>query len=135
MQVLLLTFPYKKVTEDLAQVGVVRLVVKAEGPAVLEVGAEFQWEAFAEELDGRGHLLLTDLLVLLLLGSSFQSLHQMSIMIWIWQVLLGVISQRHRLFCRCKKCHVWESRAYLPWKRPPQEVEQHIAQRLDVVPP
>ena len=83
MQVLLLTFPYKKVTEDLAQVGVVRLVVKAEGPAVLEVGAEFQWEAFAQELDGRGHLLLTDLLVLLLLGSSFQSLHQVSIMIWI----------------------------------------------------
>ena len=48
---------------------------------------------------------------------------------------LDVISQKHCLSCWRKNCHVWISRAHLPWKRPPQEVEQHVAQRLDVVPP
>ena len=47
-------------------------------------------------LDGRGHLLLADLLVLLLLGGGLEA---------------------------------------LPRQAAPQEVHQHVAQRLDVVPP
>lgn len=68
------TVPGEQVAEELAQVGVVRLVVEAQGAAVLEVGGEFHGEALAEHLDGRGHLLLADLLVLLLLGGGLEAL-------------------------------------------------------------
>ncbi len=68
------TITSKQVAEELAQVGVVGLVVEAQGAAVLEVGGELHGEALAEHLDGRGHLLLADLLVLLLLRSRLQPL-------------------------------------------------------------
>ena len=68
------TFPSKEISEELAQVGVVWFVIKAQAAAVVEVGGEVNGKALAEDLDGRGHLLLTDLLILLLLGSSLEAL-------------------------------------------------------------
>ena len=68
------TLAHEEVPEDLAEVGVIRLVVEAQGTAVLEVGGELHGEALAEVLHRRGHLLFTDLLVLLLLGGRFHAL-------------------------------------------------------------
>lgn len=68
------TVPGEEVPEELAQVGVIWLVIKAQAAAVLEVGCELHWEAFAEHLNRRGHLLLADLLVLLLLCERLQAL-------------------------------------------------------------
>ena len=70
-----LTLANKEVSENLAEVGVVWLVVKAQRTAVLEVGAELEREAFAKELNGGGHLLFADFLILLLLCRCFQALH------------------------------------------------------------
>jgi hypothetical protein len=64
----------KEITEDLAEVGVVRLVIEAEGSGVVEIDGELVGEPAAENLGGGGHLLLHDAVVLLLLGSSLQSL-------------------------------------------------------------
>lgn len=64
----------EKVTEDLPQVGVVRLVIKAEGARVVEVDGKLVGESTAEDFSGGGHLLLHDSVVLLLLGSSLQAL-------------------------------------------------------------
>ena len=43
-------------------------------PDVLEVGHKLLWEALAEALEACLHFLLTDLLILLLLGGSLQTL-------------------------------------------------------------
>ena len=43
-----LTLAHKKVSKDFAQVGIVRLVIKAQRSAVLEVGGELDGEASAE---------------------------------------------------------------------------------------
>ena len=74
-----LTVAREEVPEELAQVGVVGLVVKAQGAAVLEVGGELHGEALAEHLDGRRHLLLADLLVLLLFRQRLQSLRAFNV--------------------------------------------------------
>jgi hypothetical protein len=64
----------EEITEDLAEVGVVGLVVEAEGTRVVEVDGELVGEAAAEDLGRCGHLLLHDAVVLLLLGRSLESL-------------------------------------------------------------
>jgi hypothetical protein len=64
----------EEITEDLAEVGVVRLVVEAERAGVVEVDGELVGEATAEDLSGCGHLLLHDAVVLLLLGGRLQTL-------------------------------------------------------------
>lgn len=64
----------EEVTEDLAEVAVVRLVVEAERAGVVEIDGELVGESTAENLGGGGHLLLHDAVVLLLLGSSLESL-------------------------------------------------------------
>ena len=64
----------KEITEDLAEVGVVWLVVEAKGTGVVEVDGELIWESTAEDLGWSGHLLLHDAVVLLLLGGSLESL-------------------------------------------------------------
>ena len=64
----------EEVAEDLSQVRVVGLVIKAEGTSVVEVDGELVGEATAEDLGWGGHLLLHDPVVLLLLGSSLQAL-------------------------------------------------------------
>lgn len=89
------TFPRKQVPKQLAQVRVVGLVVEAQAAAVVEVGGEVDGKALAEHLDGRGHLLLADLLVFLLLGGCLEP---------------------------------------LPGQRAAQEVQQHVAKGLNVIP-
>lgn len=64
----------KEITEDLAKVGVVGLVIEAERASVVEVDGKFVRESTAQNLGGGSHLLLHDAVVLLLLGSSLQSL-------------------------------------------------------------
>lgn len=64
----------KEVAEELAEVRVVGLVVKAERTAVVEVDGKLVGEATAEDVGRGGHLLLHDAVVLLLLGSSLKAL-------------------------------------------------------------
>lgn len=67
-------FANEEITEDLAEVGVVGLVVEAERAGVVEVDGEFVGESTAQNLGGGGHLLLHNAVVLLLLSSSLQTL-------------------------------------------------------------
>ena len=53
---------------------VVGLLLKAEGPAVVEVRGELAGGPLAQHVDGGGHLLLRDSLIFLLLCSSTQAL-------------------------------------------------------------
>jgi hypothetical protein len=55
-------------------VPVVWLLLESEGAAVVEVGGKLAWRALAQDIDGRGHFLLRDPLILLLLGGGPQSL-------------------------------------------------------------
>ena len=64
----------KEITEDLAKVRVVGLIVETEGASVVEVDGKLVGEATAEDFGGSCHLLLHDAVVLLLLGSSLQAL-------------------------------------------------------------
>jgi len=64
----------EEVAEDFAEVRVVGLVVEAERAGVVEVDGELVGKAAAEDLGGRGHLLLHDAVVLLLLGGSLEAL-------------------------------------------------------------
>lgn len=64
----------EEITEDLAEVRVVGLVVETKRTSVVEVDGKLVGEATAENLGGGRHLLLHDTVVLLLLGSGLQSL-------------------------------------------------------------
>ena len=64
----------EEITEDLAQVRVVGLVIKAERASVVQVDGELVGEATAQNLSGGSHLLLHDAVVLLLLSSRLQTL-------------------------------------------------------------
>lgn len=72
--VILESFADEQVTEDLAEVRVVGLIVEAKRAGVVEVDGELVGEATAENLGGSGHLLLHDTVVLLLLSGSLQTL-------------------------------------------------------------
>src|SRR4051812_24262450 len=72
--VVLEAFADEEVTENLAQVRVVWLVVETEGPGVVEVNGELVREAAAKDLGGSGHLLFHDTVILLLLRGSLESL-------------------------------------------------------------
>ena len=72
--VVLEAFPDEEVAEDLAKVGVVGLIVEAEGAGVVEIDGKLVREATAEDFGGRCHLLLHDSVVLLLLGGSLETL-------------------------------------------------------------
>lgn len=72
--VVLEALPDEEVTEDLAEVAVVGLVIEAEGARVVEIDGELVREATAEDLGGGCHLLLHDTIVLLLLGGSLEAL-------------------------------------------------------------
>ena len=67
-------FTNKEVTEQLPQVRVIGFVIETKCARVVEEDAELRGEAAAEEIGGRGHLLLHDSVVLLLLGSSLLTL-------------------------------------------------------------
>mmetsp|Transcript_33103 Transcript_33103/g.98391 ORF Transcript_33103/g.98391 Transcript_33103/m.98391 type:complete len:313 (+) Transcript_33103:197-1135(+) len=66
--------PHEQVLEEPPKVGVVRPVLEAQATAVRQIRRERLREAFAELLDRRDLLQLTDLLVLLLLAVSHQPL-------------------------------------------------------------
>ena len=67
-------FADKQVAEDLAQVGVIRLVIETQRASVVQVDGELVGESTAEDLGGSSHLLLHDAVILLLLGGRLQSL-------------------------------------------------------------
>ena len=60
--------------EQLPQIHVIRAFLESQAPAVVEVHGKLSWEAFAQNLNGSGHLFLADFLVLLLFGGSLQAL-------------------------------------------------------------
>lgn len=64
----------KEVTEELAKVGIIRLVVEAKSTSVVQKDAKFARKATAEDISGCRHLLFHDPVVLLLLGSGLESL-------------------------------------------------------------
>ena len=64
----------EEITEDLAKVGIVWLVVESKGSGVVEIDGEFVGEPSAKNLSWGGHLLFHDSVVLLLFGSGLQSL-------------------------------------------------------------
>ncbi len=55
-------------------VPVVWLLLESEWAAVVEVRGKLAWRSLAQDIDGRGHFLLRDPLILLLLGGGPQSL-------------------------------------------------------------
>ena len=72
--VILEALTHEEVAEDLAQVRVVGLVVEAERARIIEVDGELVGKAATEYLGGRGHLLLHDAVILLLLGGGLETL-------------------------------------------------------------
>lgn len=72
--VVLESFPDKEITEELSKVRVVGLVIESERTAVVEVDGKLVGEATAENFGRCGHLLLHNSVVLLLLGSSLETL-------------------------------------------------------------
>ena len=56
--------------EDFAEVRIVRFVVKAEHIGVFKEDARFIGETLAEAISRGGHLLLHDVIIFLLVGSS-----------------------------------------------------------------
>jgi len=70
----LVPLPHKQVPEQLAQILVIWLVLKAQGPHVVQVHRELRREALAEGFHWSRHLLLADPVILLLLGLRFQAL-------------------------------------------------------------
>lgn len=72
--IVLETLTDEEITEDLAEVRVIRLVIESEGTCVVEIDGKFVGEAAAEDFRWGCHLLLHDSVVLLLLGSSLQTL-------------------------------------------------------------
>ncbi len=72
--IVLETLADEEIAEDLAKVGVIRFVVKAERTRVVEVDGELVREATAKDFSWSGHLLLHDTVVLLLLRGSLETL-------------------------------------------------------------
>jgi hypothetical protein len=72
--IVLETFTDEEIPEELAKVRVVGFVVESKRTAVVEVNGEFVGETTAEVFGRSRHLLLHDSVVLLLLGSSLESL-------------------------------------------------------------
>mmetsp|Transcript_18583 Transcript_18583/g.58777 ORF Transcript_18583/g.58777 Transcript_18583/m.58777 type:complete len:215 (-) Transcript_18583:401-1045(-) len=72
--VVLVALAEEEVLEELPQVGVVGLIGKAQGAAVVEVDGKLVRVALAEHLHRGGHLLLGDHVVLLLFGGRLEAL-------------------------------------------------------------
>jgi hypothetical protein len=64
----------KQVTEELAKVGVIGLVIEVESTSVVQEDAKLAWEAKAEDIGGYRHLLLHDPAIFLLLGGGLEPL-------------------------------------------------------------
>lgn len=72
--IILKSFSYEQIPEDLAEVGVIRFVIEPQRAGIVKVNGKFVREATAKDLGRSGHFLLHDTVVLLLLGCSLQSL-------------------------------------------------------------
>src|ERR1700730_8160123 len=72
--IILVSLADEEISEELAKVRIVRLVIETESACVVEENAELIGEAAAEEISGSGHLLFHDAVILLLLGSCLQAL-------------------------------------------------------------
>ena len=72
--VILVTLTDEEVTEELAEVRVVRLIIKAKGTAVVKENSEFARETTAKQVGRGSHLLFHNTVVLLLLSSGLQTL-------------------------------------------------------------
>jgi hypothetical protein len=72
--VVLVAFTKEKVMEEFANVRIVRFVIKAEHMSVFKEDAKFVGETTAEEISGGGHLLLHNVIILQLFGSSIECL-------------------------------------------------------------
>ena len=72
--VVLVTFTNEKITEELAEVRVVRLIIKAQSTRVVQEDTKFVGEPTAKKVSGCRHLLLHDTVVLLLLRSGLEAL-------------------------------------------------------------
>lgn len=66
-EIVLVALSKKEIFQQTAQVRIIRPVFEAQIAAVVEIGGKLRGEIFAELLNGSGHLLLHDLLILLLL--------------------------------------------------------------------
>lgn len=76
--IILETLPNKEVTEELAKVGVIGLVIEAKSARVVQEDAKLVREATAEDIGRCRHLLFHYPIVLLLLGSGLESLPRKS---------------------------------------------------------
>mmetsp|Transcript_7527 Transcript_7527/g.21372 ORF Transcript_7527/g.21372 Transcript_7527/m.21372 type:complete len:209 (-) Transcript_7527:115-741(-) len=74
LQVHLESLPVEKVAEHHSREGVVRPVLKAQVPAVVQVDGEFRWQVLAQHLGRDRLLLLVYALVSLLLRSTLEAL-------------------------------------------------------------
>lgn len=72
--IILKPLPNKKIAEDLSQIAVVRLVIKAQGASVVQIDGELVGKASAKNLGRSCHLLFHDSIVLLFFGGSLQTL-------------------------------------------------------------
>ena len=72
--VVLESFPDKQVTEDLAEVRIVRLIVETKGASVVQVDGKLIGESTAKNFRRGRHLLFHDPVILLFFGGSLQSL-------------------------------------------------------------
>lgn len=64
----------EEISEDLAEVAVIGLVIEAEGSGIVKIDGKLVRETTAKDLGRGGHLLLHDAIILLLLGSSLETL-------------------------------------------------------------
>lgn len=90
----------EEVTKDLTEIGVVRLVIEMKGASIVQVHSKLIREPTAEDLNGYGHLLLHDLVMLPLFRSSLQALPWKGAVTEVYHNVpqgLHVISSR--LFC------------------------------------
>jgi len=71
---MIVTLAYEKSVEDLAQVGIMRLVVKAKRTNMVEISVEFPWKALAQISYTSRLLLGQDKFLLLLLIRSYETL-------------------------------------------------------------
>ena len=73
-EVVLVTNAVEQILEQLSQVSEIRFLLELERAAVVHINCKLLREALAEGLDGGRELLITDLLILVLLGFSGEAL-------------------------------------------------------------
>ena len=72
--VILVALTNEEITEEFAQVGIVRLIIEAKSTSVIQEDAKLGGESTTQEIRGSGHFLLHDTIVLLLLRCSLEAL-------------------------------------------------------------